>query len=352
MITLLIPTINRSDFLVRQLNYYKDVGFQGNICIGDSSDARHIEPTKRAIEVLRDSFNITYREYPGLNDAEVVRRLIEFVVTPYAAFVADDDFLIPNAMEQCFLFLEEHQDYNAAHGQSLTVSLKSGEPYGQIAGARHYRLPILEEESASQRILCHFSDYSVTLFSVHRTESWREMYKDVHLIPDRTFAGELLPCCLSVIQGKIKELDCLYLVRHDHSQRYLLPGPREWISNPDWLSMYQIFCDILAKELANKDCISMDKAQETVEQSFDLYMENLLGNEWRSYCGRTSVSPVDRLRRVARMIPGARLLWRALHFSYPERRFEIPLAELLDESSTYYSEFTAVHRTLTEVPAD
>jgi len=350
MITLLIPTINRSDFLIRQLNYYKDIGFQGHICIGDSSEERHIKNTKRAIERLQDSLTITYREYPYIKDPEVVRRLLEFVVTPYAAYVADDDFLIPNAMEQCTLFLEEHSDYNSAHGAALTINLKSSGAYGQVAKAKRYPQPVIEEESARGRILNLFSDYAVPLFSVHRTESWRKMYGDILTISDRTFAGELLPCSLSVIQGKVKDLDCLYLVRQDHNQRYQLPDQYQWISNPNWIHMYHLFIDILAKELANKDGISQDKAQETIEHAFDLYMANLLGNNWRIFCGKGSTGVLDRLHQIIGMIPGVRPVWRALHSSNLEERSEIPLWELLEASSPLYSEFAAINQALTEIP--
>ena len=54
MISLLIPTMNRSDFLIRLLRYYRALGFQGCICIGDSSDAVHVERTKKAIQELQD----------------------------------------------------------------------------------------------------------------------------------------------------------------------------------------------------------------------------------------------------------------------------------------------------------
>ncbi|MFC2004692.1 TIGR00180 family glycosyltransferase [Chloroflexota bacterium] len=352
MITLIIPTMNRPDFLIRQLYYYRDVGFQGHVCIGDSSNARHIERTKRAIEALAGSLHIVYKEYPGLNDAEVIKRLLEFVVTPYAAFVADDDFLIPTALEQCALFLEEHSDYNSAHGTAIGVKLESDGAYGQVVIAHHYQQPIISDESSAQRILYHLTNYEVTLFSVHRIESWRKMYQDISLLSDKTFASELLPCCLSVIQGKAKELDCLYLVRQDHSQRYYLPGKAEWVRNPNWPPMYQIFRDLLAKEVAEKDGIGTDRAQEVIEQAFGAYMTKLMGEQWQSHCGKGNSGIKDRLRQVARMIPGALWVWLALHSSNTEERVEIPLVDLLTASPSYYSEFIPINQALSIANAE
>jgi glycosyltransferase domain-containing protein len=346
MITLLIPTINRPDFLIRQLHYYRDIGFRGNICIGDSSEPENIQKAKETIKELRDSLNINYQECPGLSDSQCLKQLIIFVETPYVAFVADDDILIPAAMEHCMRFLEAHPDYSAAHGTSITIDLKSSGAYGRVSRVRKYRQPVLEADSASQRITEHLGNYQVTLFSVHCTETWKKMYENISLIPDRTFAGEMLPCCSTVIQGKVKELDCLYLIRQDHPQRYLLPGPDKWISNPDWLSWYQTFCDILADELAAQDGITTGKAHEIIEQGFESYIVKIAGKKWRSRIGKAENRVSLKFRQVARKIPGAYLVWHLLHMTNTEKNAEIPLAEFFRESSPYYQDFQAVNQIL------
>ena len=178
--------MNRSDFLIRQLRYYEKTGFTGYICIGDSSEDSQIARTRGAISKLKNNINIIYKEYPGTSDGEVLKRLLDFVVTPYAAFVADDDFLVPTALEQCIIFLENHNEYSSVHGKSLTIYLKSEGAYGGVVGARDYPLPIVEGEPASMRIKQHLGHYSVTLFGVHRMESWRDMYQDISSLADRT----------------------------------------------------------------------------------------------------------------------------------------------------------------------
>ncbi len=349
MITLIIPTMNRSDFLIRLLRYYWALDFQGCICIGDSSDAVHVGRTKRAIKTFQAKLNIVYREYPGINNSECLKRLLELVSTPHVAFIADDDFLVPAALERCALFLDSHPDYSAVHGLGVTVRLQSSGAYGQVASVAHYRQPVIEGESASQRLLDHLSNYSVTLFSVHRVESWREMYKDISLLTDIRFT-ELLPCCLSVILGKVKELDCFYLVRQGHPQRYLLPGKAEWTASPNFLLSYQVFCDCLAKELARQDSVSLDKVQEAVKQAFSSYLTNSFVEPWQSRYG------LPRLLRVAGVIPGARQVWRASRRALRSLNLvgqdEIPLAALLSSSSPYHTDFMPVYQAVTEVPAE
>lgn len=349
MITLLIPTMNRSDFLIRLLRYYWELGFQGCICIGDSSDTADIERTKRAIEAFQNKLNIDYREYPHLDDADCLQQLLNSVSTPYAALVPDDDFLVPAALEQCGLFLDKHPDYSAAHGIGLAIGLKSAGAHGEVAWVRHYRQTVIEGESASQRLRDHLSNYSVALFSVHRIESWREMYKDVSLLTKR-LAGELLPCCLSVIQGKVKELDCLYLMRQSHHQRYSGISIKDWAGSTTWLPSYQVFRDCLAKELARYDDIGIHEAQEVVDQAFSLYLASLHVEPWLRR------SAIPRLLQLARYIPGARQVWRAsrsvLRSMNVIGRDEIPLTSLLDSSSPYHADFMPIYRAMTDVPAE
>jgi glycosyltransferase domain-containing protein len=339
--------MNRSNFLIRLLRYYKEIGFEGCICIGDSSSAEHVERTKKVIETLRGKLNIIYQEYPDLNDAICLKRLLDFVSTPYAAFVADDDFLVPDALNQCVKFLGEHPDYAAAHGMGITITLNSKGLYGQIIQCGHYRQPVIEAKSASQRLDDHLGHYSVTLFSVHRIESWRAMYRDVHLLRDRGFGGELFPCCKSVILGKSKELDCLYLVRQMHTQRNLLPDTYDWITSSEWYSSYLVFRDSLAETLALQDNISLEKAEKAVKQAFWSYLA--MGVSYQPDFRRDFY---NRYRQVAGIIPGARRIWQLLRSLRSKQHFKLSLRELLKSSSPYHADFMPVYKALTTPPTE
>ena len=134
--------------------------------------------------------------------------------------LADDDFLVPDALSKCVIFLEKNRDYAAAHGLGIILGLGYNGAYGPVVNCEYYPQPVIEAESASQRLDDHLCDYHVTLLSVHRIESLRAMFRDLHSLKDNQF-GELLSCCISVILGKSKELDCLYVVRQNHTQRYI-----------------------------------------------------------------------------------------------------------------------------------
>src|SRR5688500_14399765 len=132
MISLLVPTMNRSDFIIRLMRYYCSLEFPGHIFIGDSSNEEHVARTKRAIVTYRDKLNIVYREYPGLNNAQCMRFLLEVVATPYSVFLGDDDFLVPDGLKQCIAFLDGNSGYGAAHGKAILFRLQTPGAYGPV----------------------------------------------------------------------------------------------------------------------------------------------------------------------------------------------------------------------------
>ena len=350
MSTLLIPTMNRSDFLIRLLRYYSGLGFAGNMCIGDSSNPEHVERAKRFIETLQGSLNIDYKEYPHLNGPECVEELLNFVSTPYAVWVADDDFLVPSALERCVRFLDNHQDYSAAHGVAVVITARSSGAHGPVVSAGHYKQPVAEGGSASQRLLDHLGSYSSTLFSVHRVESFREMYRDISSIKDWAFAGEILQCCLSVIQGKIKELDCLYMVRQVHSQRYLFPDVYDWVTGPHWLPSYEVCRDRVAEELVRQDGISMEAARDVVKQAFWSYLSRALTKKWGGQYGRNNLGLRGRARSLARGVPPLRQTWLQLRSFVPSEKYKLSLPALLRPTSRYHSDFMPIYRAVSNVP--
>lgn len=329
----MIPTMNRSDFLIRLLNYYANTGYKHWIFIGDSSNPYHVERTKNAIENIGSNLKIIYHEYPGLNDAECLQQIVKTVSTPYVVFVADDDFLVPNGLEQCIGFLESNQDYNSVHGVANVFTLQASGPYGKFASSYNYRLPSIEAETASQRILDHLSDYSVTLFCVHRTEYWKEMFKYAYKLTDKSFRSELLPCCISVIQGKVKQIDCFYLARQNHKTRYELPDIHEWINSLNWQQSYDIFRDCLAEELARQDDINLNKAKDIIEKAFSSYLKMEKNNRIHAIIGKT-----------IRYFPGIN---RMIMYFKNERSGNLSLPMLLNPNSPYHSDFMPVYHIVT-----
>jgi len=376
VISLFIPTMNRSEFLIRLLRYYKAVGFKGPIYIGDSSHPGDVERTKEAIKSFRGELNIVYREYPGIDGVRCVQRLLELVSTPYAAFVADDDFMVPAALERCADFLDANPDYSAAHGVGALISVDSNAAYGPVKSAGYYRQPVAEEGSASQRLTSLLQDYTVTLFSVHRVQTWRAMYKDATQVADwKHLGGELLQCCLSVIMGKVKQLDGLYLMRQVYAsgcaEAATSKGMQnagqlasinmsatasvdsfDWITSKAWLPSYEIFRDLVSCELSKQDGISMDEARRVVKQAFWSYLAKTLQHKWEISYGPATAGVPRRFREAAKATPGVRRIWRTFGPILSGGRNNMSLQALLRPSSPDHADFMPIYQAVTRLPTE
>ena len=354
-ITLLIPTLNRSEFLIRLLHYYKDLNFQGQISIGDSSGEFHLERAKSAIEKLQGGLNILYQEYPGLNDSECMQRQLQSVTTSYVAWVADDDFLVPSALAQCVGFLAQHSDYTAAHGVAAVFSLEHGEVYGPIKMAGFNKQPVLEAESSSQRLADYLGDYSSCLFSVHRVATWRTIYSQIAPVPDKYFRGELIPGCHSAIEGKIKGLDVLYILRQAHSLQTSRQTAHldtfDFIHNDEWAPSYRYLPDRLPEELAGHDGISDDEAREVVKKAFWTYIQRSLSKRWQISYAQDGTGFQARVRKAARQSPAIRNAWHRVRSFLPGRGNQLSIVALLRPTSPYHNDFMPIYRAVTNEPA-
>lgn len=332
-VTLLLPTLNRPDFVLRLLRYYASVQFQGRIIIGDSSLPAHVDRTRRALEQFSTTLDVDYEAFPGLGLADCWKQLIDRTTTAYAAYLADDDFLVPRSLDSCARFLAEHPDYAAAHGAGLGITLDSHGLYGQVAQCDYYAQTVSEAERPSERLGAHLEHYSVSLFAVHRTETWRLMFKDVHLIPDMSFGAELLPCCLSVVHGKVKELPGLSVVRQTHDRRYNQPTMFDWIASSQWFPSYQVTLDSLAQALVVEEDLAPDAARRIVQEGFRRYVGGGIGLPSRWTNGGPAVAI-------------ARKLWHAWRAMQPVPHAEFTLSELLKPSSPHHADFMPVYHSL------
>jgi glycosyltransferase domain-containing protein len=336
-VTLLIPTMNRPEFVARLLRYYASVGFTGRISIGDSSGPQGVSAAREAVTSVGDTLDVEYAEYPGLGLGDCWKRMIDRLTTPYAAYLADDDFLVPAAVDRCVRFLAGHPDYSAAHGAGVGVTLDTNGLFGNVVVCDYYEQTVSEAESASERLRRHLERYTVTLFAVHRAETWRAMFSDVQLIKDMSFGGELLPCCLSVVYGKVKELDGLYVVRQSHGRRYEQPTMFDWIATPAWFAGYEVTREVLARELAVQERLPVEATRKIVQEGFRYYVGRGMGlrSQWTNGSALVSV---------------ARTLWHTWQRMQPKPHSEFALDALLKPSSPYHADFVPVYQSLTTPP--
>jgi len=351
MLGIIIPTKNHSEFIIRQLYYYASVGFPYTIYFGDSSDSDHIERVLPVIEKLKNQIKVVHTIIdPKIVSHGVVKELADIVQEKYIAFIGDDDFLVPNSLGRCIGFLEANPEYVSAQGKGVLFSLDKKGAYGNIESLGLYSSRGCEVEAPIQRLHNILNDYWVLDFSVFRTEEYRQIYdcrniQSTGFISDGAFT-EILIGCLSLIRGKSKGLDCLYLFRQTGSHRYNLTNAVvEWLSKQDWLSSYKIFHDKLTEALIQHENITQEVASDIVRQAF---WKHVAGGVCRSdQRKKASKKRIIAFRGKVKRIPGIKYLYKYIKSKIPGVQNAFYLENMLKRSSSYHKDFMPVYNVIT-----
>lgn len=310
-LTMVIPTKDRSDFLERLLFYYFLIGFRHKIIIADSSEKRHLIHNKDTIQKTHLKLNISHEIFDENLDPKVkIFQSLSHVETPYVVIGADDDFFVPKTLNLAIDFLESNPDYSTASGESLGFSLSSPSSHGKIINLGNFLQNSIEDEKSTDRLLKHLSNYAPNWYSVYRTNQLKKYWECIALFNFDVIFLELLPSCLSIIEGKSKKLDALYMVQQGGTQKsYVkIPSKIEWVSDPKWEPQYIRFRQSLSDMVIGTDHINENIAKQSVNKAFLLYCTPLLSkvcnNEkekyWMKKQNRISVTIYSPIKTIFR----------------------------------------------------
>ena len=343
--SIIVPTLNRPDFLLRLIRYYDALHFEGRILIGDSSTVEIFQDTAQKIKKIKGRLNILHSHLPGRSVAAAVAEMNEHLETAYVCLTGDDDFIVPDSAAKCIEFLNQNLDYVAAHGKGVLITTETGTKT-TLLGVSDYPQTIIHHDRASDRAAYHLEHYSVSLFSVHKAAVWRKMFLDTpaaHKSPlcsDKAFADELLPCTLSAVSGKIGQISGLYLVRETHAARYLLPSWFTWINSEKWQPSFVCFRNKLAQTISEIDGIPLTTCDAFVETSFSKYLKQRIGQpEPQTGWLRTQASRVPFLRNTWR------LFRKLCDLILPGRG--TTLVGVLSPGSKYFRDFQPIYEAVT-----
>lgn len=341
MLTLIIPTFNRSLYLARLLSYYRERNFPYTIVVADSSDPLYLEQNEALVDSVRPDLRIEHKTYDtDIGIATKLARSAEEVGSAYSVVCADDDFLVPNSLRRAAEFLEAHPDYSIVHGFALKFGLEPGSSvYGPMVRTSRYTQRTVDHPTGAERLTDHLMNYTTTWYSVHRSSQLRFNMRMAIESESGAYFIELLPSALSLIQGKAQAMDALLMVRQSHSSKnYVVPSASAWVASPNWTREYERFCDCLAEELAGQDGISVESAREIVERAFRPYLEAFLGQ------ATTKRNERSCLKALFGAIPGARVAWRRLYRMKHRDQGDMSLSWLLNGSSPYSDDFLPIYR--------
>ena len=283
-VAILIPTKNRVEYLIRTIIYYASIDCPHPIFIGDASSESSEDLVMKAAQ---DKIEVHYFHWENLYDRPTQVKLAQEVKKindiDYCALHGDDDFFISESLLKCAEFLELNPSYATCQGHSFKFELKEDCLYGKLQDISVYsNSSQLNGNSALDRLKEISSNYWVPVFSVHRINEFiDDISNGLNSVTDMEF-GEYINSLSFALRGKSKLIDCVYLARSIHKNRWYTKKQREnnihnrnfsWVTGEKWHTSYNAVISTLSKVLSKNDNLTIDIS--TNEMNFAL--EKLMG---------------------------------------------------------------------------
>ena len=249
-----------------------------NIIIADGSGLEEIENYfKNDLSIKK--LNFRYIKYPkDQTYSDYFAKLsdsINKVETKYIILADDDDFYSFQGIEKSVEFLENNDDYVTCRGIigefRLTDNLELSSFYVPKQPSNS-----LIDNKAFDRYFSKLFAGSSTVYDVHLTEFQKKSHMILH---ENNFIEpimvEMIPESLDVIEGKIGRINEIYLMRqhgnnNSHHAKYVEKkgGILNRLAFGDFSHDLKIWANIISKELAQKDNISIKKSYEYITDLF------------------------------------------------------------------------------------
>lgn len=288
-IDLVIPTYNRPHLLRRILEYYYQNGKDFNFIIADSSSTENKARNKKIVDSYPD-LNILYIDkFPQkMKQHYKFIGMISYIKSKYCVFCADDDFIVPNAIKEAVNFLEKNPDYSAAHGTHIGFETFKFFLFNKFFWLFRQSPYSISSSDPVERVSRHLTDYSPVIWAVRRTEVVKTCYREFQKVKFDPYVlpvfGELLPDMLTVIYGKVKNLNNFYAARQYFGSILsfypsLIDAKKAGLYN----SEYNKFKKSLVTNLSKQKGVTRNRASKMLDQAIERYIKysyqgHLMGN--------------------------------------------------------------------------
>lgn len=223
--TLIIPTYNRPTQLLRLLHYIFSLKPSFRILILDSSNADVQEFNSSTLSHQEGEVEHV-RFDPSIDVVSKFEHGVAMVNTPYCSFCADDDIVFVDSVMACVKFLEENQDYAAAHGYYFNFQFDEMIVIGSVVYWRNE----LIADAPLKRLVALMKNYEAVLYAIYRIEVLRSIFSLVRRV-DTVLCRELILSAATVLNGKVYRYPQFYYGRStDASHPYEHWHPHEMLA--------------------------------------------------------------------------------------------------------------------------
>src|SRR5450830_531348 len=211
-LTVVIPSYNRQDFLVRQCAYWSKSG--ATLIIADGSTKPLSEQLRGIVATATDVLYIH-------SAASFVERLAEaskHIKTRYAVLLGDDEFYLHSGLASAIAKLDSDAALAACMTQSLSFFCGGGgRPCTYGPGYPHVNYFVTHEEP-HERLVAAMSDYRcASNYAVLRADVWRRSWGQLGNWSS-PYASEIQQGIITLIWGKLTTVSDISWLRSNENR--------------------------------------------------------------------------------------------------------------------------------------
>ncbi len=202
-LTIVIPTYERPKYLKRSIDFWKNYDFK----------ILYLDGSINAQNNLDLPNNVTYIH----SNTPILQRLTmsaREVTTPYACFLSDDEFFLPDVLNNMIKFLDENSDFVSIGGGCARFVYK----WKYLDLKLMYnkmQLKEIENSELNIRTTQHLKNYLPrTIYGVNRTSAWLNALNAMKFASSMPLTGiEIIFELMIVVQGKVKIMPEIHWLR-------------------------------------------------------------------------------------------------------------------------------------------
>ena len=299
-ITFVMPSFGRPTLLARSVDWYTAAG--GRIIVADGSETSQSFPAHA--DAVSDGAGscggVTYLHRPGREPHERIREMLVRATTPYVLFCADDDLIIPEAVDEAVRVLDSEPDCASVQGRYVTF-VHDGE---SIEWKPAYLLSTEQDVGAADvetRLVQMFQPYHQWSYAVHRRETLMKVYDDI--VPRLGLVNanliELLVALITAVNGKARILPRFYAARESlpMSSGAITATLVDIVQDPAKSHELEVFLRAAVEHTMFAGGLDDVAAKDAVGACLSGYLDQFLPALQRSY-DRSDVDQLDHARRL------------------------------------------------------
>lgn len=272
MISLIIASIDRSDFLINYIKCLDHQNFDGQLLIGDSSKKNHLIKIKNFLNKNKFNFDIDHYSMPNNLPHQCINKLSKKIRYDYSMWICDDDLLVLSTVKKCVNFLKKNSSFSAAGGKVLFVHIKNK----SLTSVTDYPLENLNDSKSLNRIEKLSKNYQVVQYAISRTKEMKMRYNVNSHKFDKGIGAELYPTFYLAAMGKIKFFNDLFCVRQNHERRIILKSLNKIIDSKYYSKSVKILINNISAYIFKKENLNLQFVKKKMSDFFHVYEKQIL----------------------------------------------------------------------------